>query len=269
MKAWYNRGLLPGDAMDELLNLLNRIELPTSFPSLLAILGLALIWKFHDMQVKAGRIQARDFWEQSGVRLFLRATPDDSQACMACRETTNTVFLPSIVISKKFNPQEKPCTNPAGCRCVMVGLYGGWTQARDLLARLKKEGGKVGLADGELKSLIESAQEARAGASADRLSIRLLNALRAESSQTEAAIEHYRYILSHAEEDRDLALMVPTYLRLSELLEKSGKASEALEMVERCLQDYGDKKKGPDAPTEIQHTALSTRKNLLAAKVKR
>jgi hypothetical protein len=221
------------------------------------------------MQVKAGRIKAKDFWERSGVRIFLRAAPGDAQACMACKETTNFVFLPGLVTSKKFTPQEKPCTNPAGCRCVMIGLYGGWAAAASALATAKKNGGKTQLSDAELTTLIEKSSEARAGASADRISLRMLNALRAEGSQTGTAIEHYRYILSHAEEDRDLAFMVPAYLRLSELLEKSGKASEALDLVEQCLRDYGEKKKGPDAPTETQRAALNTRKNLLAAKVKR
>jgi len=255
--------------MDYLLNLLNQIELPDTYPYLLALLGLTLIWKFHDMQVKAGRIKAKDFWERSGVRIFLRAAPGDAQACMACKETANFVFLPSLVTSKKFTPQDKPCTNPAGCRCVMIGLYGGWAAAASALATAKQNGGKARLSDAELTTLIEKSSEARAGASADRISLRMLSALRAEGSQTGTAIEHYRYILSHAEEDRDLAFMVPAYLRLSELLEKSGKASEALDLVEQCLRDYGEKKKGPDAPTEPQRAALNTRKNLLAAKVKR
>lgn len=255
--------------MDDLLNLLYQIELPDTYPYLMGILGLVVIWKFHDMQVKAGRIQAKDFWERSGVRIFLRATPNDQQACTACKETANFVFLPSLVTSKKFSPQDKPCTNPAGCRCVMVGLYGGWAQALSALAMAKKSGGKGRLNDAELRNLIEKSADARAGASADRISLRMLNALRAEGSQAETAMEHYRYILSHAEEDRDLALMVPTYLRLSELLEKAGKASEALDLVEQCLRDYGEKKKGPDAPTEAQRTALNTRKSRLAAKVKK
>lgn len=252
--------------MDELLNVLNRIELPDTYPYLLGILGLALIWKFHDMQVKAGRIKAKDFWEQSGVRLFLRATPADAQACLACRETTSCVFLPSLVTSKKFTPQEKPCTNPAGCRCVMVGFFGGWPEARQVLAKLKPQGGKLRLSDEELNSFIETAKSARAGASADRMSLRMLNAMRAEGSNTETAIEHYRYVVDRAEEDRDLSFMVPAYLRLSELLERAGRAAESLQMVERCLKDYGEKKKGPGAPTEAQRAALKTRQSLLAAK---
>ena len=255
--------------MDDLLNQLSQIQLPETYPYLVAIFGLTLIWKFHDMQVKAGRIKAKDFWETSGVRLFLHATPGDTQACLACKESTNFVFLPGLVASKKFTPQDKPCTNPSGCRCVMVGLYGGWAQAVSALAAAKKNGGKTRLSDAELKTLIDKSSEGRAGASADRISLRMLNALRAEGSQAETAIEHYRYILSHAEEDRDLALMVPTYLRLSELLEKSGKASEALDLVEQCLRDYGEKKKGPGAPTDAQRTLLSKRLTDLSAVVKK
>ena len=187
--------------MDTLIHLLNRIELPESWPYMLGVLGLFLIWKFHDMQVKAGRIQAKDFWERSGVRMFLRATPADVQACSVCRETTRMVFLPSVVTAKKFTPHEKPCANPAGCRCLMVGFFGGWEEAREVLARLKQEGGTLRLSDEELEDFIETAKNARAGASADRMSLRVLNAMRAEGSKPEEAIEHYRYVLDHAEEE--------------------------------------------------------------------
>src|SRR2546425_3806168 len=70
---------------------MSSIQFPDILPYLLAILCLTLIWKFHDLQVKAGRIQARAFWERSGVRLFLHATPNDVLACMVCRETTGMV----------------------------------------------------------------------------------------------------------------------------------------------------------------------------------
>jgi hypothetical protein len=251
---------------DTLLHLLSRIELPDSYPYLLGVLGLALIWKFHDMQVKAGRIKAKDFWERSGVRMFLYATPADVQACSACRETTHMVFLPSLVTAKRFMPQEQPCMNPAGCRCLQVGFFGGWPEAREVLARLKEQGGHLRLSDEELQSFLETAKTARAGASADRMSLRMLNAMQAEGNNPETAIEHYRYVLDHAEEDRDIAFMVPACLRLSELLEQSGRAEESLQMVERCLRDYGEKKKGPGAPTEVQRAALKTRQSLLAAK---
>jgi len=246
--------------MDDLLNLFNAIELPDTYPYLMAILGLVFIWKFHDMQVKAGRIQAKDLWEKSGVRLFLNATPDDLQACLACKETTNYVFLPSLVASKKFTPHTTPCTNPSGCRCVMIGLYGGWAEAGAALAAAKKANGKARLSDAEITALIGNSSSARAGASADRISLRMLSALRSESSQTETAMEQYRAIIAGADEDRDRPFIVPSYLRLSALQEQSGNVSEARRLLEQCLRDSGAKKKGLDAPTDAQRTLLN--KNL-------
>ncbi len=255
--------------MDDLLNLLNQLDLPDTYPYLMAVLGLVLIWKFHDMQVKAGRIKAKDIFERSGVRMFLRATPNDAQACLACKETLNFVFTPGEVASKKFSPQEKPCTNPAGCRCVTVGLYGGWAEAGRALQQLKKEGGRIRLSDGELKSLVEGAKDARAGATADRISIRMLQAMRDAGSNPEAATEHFRYIVDRAEEDRDLPFIVPSFLRLSEVLERARQLEEALAVIERCLKDYGEKKKGPDAPTEAQRALLLNRKAYLVSLVRK
>ncbi len=73
----------------------------------------------------------------------------------------------------------------------------------------------------------------------------------------------------HHRIDHDLHFVVPAFLRMGELLERAGRTEEALSMVERCLQDYGDKKEGPDAPTEAQRAALKTRQSLLAAKVRK
>ena len=255
--------------MNDLLNVLHQVKLPDTYPYLLAILGLLLIWKFHEMLVQAGRIQAKDLWERSGVQFFLRVTPNDGHACLACRETTHFVFLPEVVASQEFNLQEQPCANPAGCRCLMVGFYGGWAEAGRVLAELKKHDGTVRLSEGELNSLVEGAQEARAGVSADQISIRMLQALRDEGSNPKAAMEHYRYVVDRAEEDRDLSFVIPSFLRMSELLERAGLVEAALNVVERCLKDYGEKKKGPDAPTKTQRAALKTRQSLLAAKVKR
>jgi len=236
------------------------IEFPDILPYLLAILFLTLIWKFHDLQVKAGRIQARDFWERSGVRLFLHATPNDVLACMVCREMTGMVFSPAVVTSKKFTPQERPCINPNGCRCVMLGLYGGWPEAKRVIEQLKAHNGSMRLTDEELRGLLEGGQHTRAGATADRLSLRMLLAIRAEGNEPAVAIEHYRYIVEQAKEGRDRAFVVSAYLRLSDLLERIGQPDEALAILERCQRDYGEKKKGPYAPTETQRAMLEKRK---------
>jgi hypothetical protein len=236
------------------------IEFPDILPYLLAILALTLIWKFHDMLVKAGRIQARDLWERSGVRLFLHTTPNDKQTCMACRETTGMVFSPAVATSKKFTLQETPCTNPHGCRCVTVGLYGGWPEAKRVLEQLKAHNGKLRLTDEEFSGLLEGSQHAQAGATADRLSLRMLQAIHAEANERATAIEHYRYIVEQAKEERDRTFVISAYLRLCDLLERAGHPDKALETIEHCLRDYGGKKKGPDAPTETQRAMLAKRK---------
>ncbi|HEV8539772.1 MAG TPA: hypothetical protein VGQ60_01295 [Nitrospiraceae bacterium] len=248
---------------------MSSIELPDILPYLFAILCLTLIWKFHDLQVKAGRIQARDFWERSGVRFFLRITPNDALACSACRETTSMVFFPAVVTSNRFSPQERPCINLDGCRCLMIGLYGDWPEAKRVLEQLKLHGGRVRLADAEVKSLIETSTQARAGASADRISLRLVHAMRAEGNDRPTAIDHYRYIVDHAKEERDRHFVVPSFLRLSELYARTGQPDEALTVVERCLQEYGGKKKGPNALTETQRAMLEKRRAALMALAKK
>src|SRR2546426_10261998 len=166
---------------------MSSIQFPDILPYLLAILCLTLIWKFHDLQVKAGRIQARAFWERSGVRLFLHATPNDVLACMVCRETTGMVFSPAVVTSKKFTPRERRCINPKGCRCVAGGLYGGWPEATRVLEQLKAHNGRMRLTDEELRGLLEGSQHASAGATADRVLLPLLPAQTAESNEAAAA----------------------------------------------------------------------------------
>lgn len=258
--------------MEDLLNLLSKLELPETYPSLMAILGLALIWKFHDMQVKAGRIKAKDFWARSGIRMFIHATPDDSAACPACQEADGLVFHPDVVASKKFKAMEKPCANPAGCRCLMVGLYGAWAQAGEVRAALKENSGRTQLSDDDMRELLDGAKGwggQATGPAVDRVSLRMLHAMRDEGSNPQSAMEGYRYVIDRAEEDRDLPFIVPSFLRLSDLLERAGRAQEALDMVERCLTDYGGKKKGPDAPTEAQRTQLTKRKAHLLSRLKK
>lgn len=43
-------------------------SVPEYFPYLLGILGLLLIWELHQIQVTAGRINASNFWDLSGIQ---------------------------------------------------------------------------------------------------------------------------------------------------------------------------------------------------------
>ena len=103
---------------------------PDYVPYLLAVLGLLLIWQLHQIQITAGRIKSNNFWEKSGIRMFIFVSPQDDQTCQRCKETHGLVLLPALRAKKNFSPLRGRCSNPSGCRCQMIGLYGSWPQAQ-------------------------------------------------------------------------------------------------------------------------------------------
>lgn len=231
--------------MDRLLYAVYAMEFYQVSPYLLAVLGLLFIWLFYELQVRAGRIRKKDLWERSGIRLFLRVTPNDGKACLACLEATPMVFLPGVAASKKFAPQEHPCANPHGCRCVMIGLYGGWAEARHALMEAHKQGGAWRLSPEAMDSLVMGAQDARSGASADCFSIRMLQAMRDEGGNPEAAVSSYRFIADRAGEERDVSFIAPAYTRIGDLLVRLGRKEEAIAEIDKFLDTPDAKKFGP------------------------
>ncbi|MDE3243613.1 MAG: hypothetical protein KGO52_12925 [Nitrospirota bacterium] len=242
------------------------IALPDVFPYLLAILGLLLLWQLHDIQVRAGRIQVASAIDRSGVRWFLHATPMDGHACAACQTAHGWAFLPNVVATKKFRPSEQACTNPAGCRCVLVGLSGSWPEAERTLAHLKAGGGRLRLSGEQMNNLLAEARVKVGGNSADKVSVHLLLALQAEGDHPQAAIDAYRMVLDQAKKERDLPLLVPAYLRLADVLERTGKQADALDVVDRFLNRYNENPGASPpahAPTDEQRTVMSIRKTRL------
>ncbi|TLY15731.1 MAG: hypothetical protein E6K67_10115, partial [Nitrospirae bacterium] len=73
------------------------IVVPEYFNHILGVLGLLLLWKLHQIQVKTGRIEAVDFWARSGIRMFIHVTPGDQKACPSCQEANGKVFSPANV----------------------------------------------------------------------------------------------------------------------------------------------------------------------------
>lgn len=248
------------------------ISIPDILPYLLALLGLLLVWEVHAVAVRAGRIKAVDIWNRSGIRMFLHVTPEDSYACEVCREAGGRVFLPAVVATKGFTPQATLCTNPAGCRCVMVGLYGAWPAAERLRLQVRTHAGRFRMSSEGIGDLIAGARARNVGATVvDRLSLCMLEAMRAEGTEPDVAIERYRFLLEHATEDRDLGFVVPAYLRLSDLLEREGRRGEALRVVDRFFKAYGEKgrRNGSYRPTAAQLEMMSLRKTRLMSVVAR
>ena len=55
------------------MNMLSTLTFPDFLSHLVGILLLLLVWQYHQMQVLAGRIQAFDIFDRSGIRMFVFA----------------------------------------------------------------------------------------------------------------------------------------------------------------------------------------------------
>jgi len=153
----------------------------------------------------------------------------------------------------------------------LVGLYGGWPEARRLLERLKSQATSkaVQLSEKELDALLGGQWAQGVSATMDRISMHMVEAMRNEGSNPDIAIQRYRFVLDNAKSERDSRFLLPAYLRLVDLLVRAGQHAEALEIVDRFLRAYGDKTKGPFAPNEQQLTVMALRKTrLMTAKEK-
>ncbi len=246
------------------------IILPDVLPYLVAILCLLIVWQYHQMQVMAGRIQAVDFWDRVGVRMYFHVNPDDSNTCPVCRQANRRVFRPSTVAKKNFSPLHGSCTNPSGCRCLLVGIYGSWPEARRLMDRMKTEFKRNAgqLSDNEMSELLGGSWEKSISAPTDRISVHMLEANRAEAGDPEASIVRYRFVIDQAKEARDLPFVVPSYFRLTELLVKVARPHEALDVIDRFEERYRAKKALPYSPTETQRGLMSLKKSRLKAQLK-
>jgi len=248
------------------MGLADAIIIPDVLPYLVALLALLLVWQFHQVQVMKGRIQAVDFWDRVGVRMYVHINPDDKETCSVCRDAIGRVFRPSVVAKKDFSPLHGFCTNPTGCRCLLVGMYGAWPEARQLVERLRVESKKrtIQLSEKELAELLNGSWERSVSATTDRISIHMLEASRAETSDPETAIIRYRFVIDQAKEARDLPFVVPSYFRLVDVLAQVGGPDDALEVIDRFEQRYESKKPIPYFPTETQRGLMSLKKSRLS-----
>jgi hypothetical protein len=245
--------------------------IPDILPYMFAILCLLILWQYHQLQVMQGRIQAIDIFDRSGIRLYIHVVPNDESTCEVCRQAFGRVFLPSDVIKKDFSPLESPCTNPAGCKGVLVGLYGAWTEARQLIERLRTAKKKVGvqLSGKELTTLVHGPWERSISAATDRIAVHVLEAMLYEHDNPETSIMSYRYLIDQAKEVRHLPYVIPSYFRLVELLAKQGRTEEVIELIDQFEVRYKSKKSSPHSPTEKQFGLMSIKKSKLKTGLKK
>jgi hypothetical protein len=245
--------------------MLSQVEIPDVTLYLVAILGLLVVWQYYQMQIMAGRILAVDIFDRSGIRMYIYVTPDDDSICEVCADANGRVFPPSQVAKRGFSPIEGKCKRPSPCTGVLVGLYGAWLEARGVLERLRanlKKGG-IQLSPEELRAMVNGQWERSISAETDRLAVHMIEALCYEKVNPAVAIAGYRYVVEEAKEVRHLMLLVPAYLRLAQLLVRSGEGSEALEIIERFESRFPATKRGPHFPSEEQREVMKTRKTHL------
>ena len=237
---------------------------PAVATSLFALLGLYVRGQYRSW-AKAYRRSAWDSGNGDKVRLLMHVTTQDSGACRACRDAHGTVFLPSLTAKKGFSTLRHPCSNPNGCRCLVVGLHGGWPTANRLVETLRRHSRHkpIKLDDDEVLKLFEWPWRGTNNDTTDRVAIQMVQALHLEGTDLEAAIAQYRYVLDRAKSSRDVRLLVPAYRRLAELLQRVGRPHEALEVVERFEKRFSAKQQLLYRPTTDRWDNMPVRKSVV------
>ena len=232
---------------------------------LFGILALLGLWGFHQIQVRSGRIQAVDLFDRSVVRFYLYVLPDDRPSCPVCAQGHGRVFLPSVVRKIGFSSLDGPCRAPVPCQGLLVGLYGGWVEARQVVSRLQEASKKhpVRLSVQELSALIKGAWSRSISANTDRISMHMLEGWCLGKADHAAALEGLRYVVERAREARHLPLVVPASLRMMELLLKAGREDEARLAIEQFERRFPTECHDIDGPSFAQRQILQAMKSLL------
>ena len=182
-----------------------------------------------------------------------------------CAQARGRVF-PSFLVGKKgFSPLEQRCKGTAHCQGYLIGLYGGWMEAREVVARLQQISKKtvLRLSCEELCAVVKGEWNKSVSADTDRINVHMLEGLCFEKDDMTLAIAGYRYVIERAKETRHRSLVVPAYLRLIGLLLRSGSEDEARQTIQQFEKRFPPNQSDEGAPTTLQRNALEEIKSLL------
>jgi hypothetical protein len=233
---------------------------------LMAVLGLLGLWLFHYMQVRAGRILAVDLFDRSMVRMYIYVTVGEGPVCEICANAHGRVFLSSRVGKKNFNPLDGTCNGKVHCQACLIGLYGGWLEAREIVARIEKASKKtiVRLSPEELRTLVRGQWKRSLSADTDRISVNMLAALCEEQHNAGIAIEGYWCVINQAKEPRHFPLVVPAYLRLLSVLVRVGREEEEVrQLIEQFERRFPSDQHASYSPSSDHRQMLEEVKALL------
>ncbi|HJT22234.1 MAG TPA: hypothetical protein VJ746_17315 [Nitrospira sp.] len=238
------------------------LELTIYGAAIAALLGL---WLFHQAQVRAGRIQAVDLFDRSLARMYVYAAPCGTALCEVCAAAQGRVFLSQVVGRKGFSPLDGSCKEAGRCQGLLIGLYGSWLEARELMTRLQRTSKKTvtRLSDQELHALVKGEWAKSVSANTDRLGMRMLEGLCFEKHDSDAAIAGYRYVIERANEPRHLSLVVPAYLRIIAVLIGTNRDEEASESIKLFDCRFPVQQHEAHSPSPDQRKILEEAKSLL------
>jgi hypothetical protein len=231
----------------------------------LAIAALLGLWLFHQAQVRAGRIQAVDLFDRTLVRMYIYAAPHGTALCEVCAQAQGRVFLSSAVGKKGFSPVDGRCKAAGRCQGCLIGLYGGWSEAREIVARLQRSLKKAAmrLSHDELCALVKGEWGKSVSANTDRTSMHMLEGLCLEKTDVNVAIAGYQCVIERATDARHASLIVPAYLRLLAVLIRVDREEEASELVEQFERRFPVHQQDSHSLSVDQRSILEEEKSLL------
>jgi hypothetical protein len=220
------------------------LSLPDAMPNLLAVLGELFCWKFHEWAVQLGHIQPKDVLryltpkgphflrQRAAPWLFIHLSRTDSQVCAWCARDHLNVFLGS---NPKGAAAQIRCVNPLGCRCVVIPIIGQWPEAERLRDQLSSQRGPLRLSEMDLYPLLRAEGNI---SEQDQLALRLLRAMLREETNPHLARQTYAQAIADPPERSHTLLQAAAYIRLLELLERSGDFKEAAHKAGAFLRTY-------------------------------
>ncbi len=219
------------NSMLDLLYILTTILIiPEEMPSYLGVLGLLLCWELHAIEARLRRAVVP-------LQLYLCLSEDDPQTCKRCHLAHLRVFLGRMPREVGFRIH---CSNPLGCRCVLIPITRQWPTAKQLWSQITGESGSHRLSNEDLHALLLEGGDL---SDRDRLAQTVLQAVLAEETNLEAALQSHRQTIAQATETSIALLQAAAYMRLAEILERSGDSSEALQVTRTFLKAFSEKER--------------------------
>ncbi|HZC82175.1 MAG TPA: tetratricopeptide repeat protein [Nitrospiraceae bacterium] len=210
-------------------DLLYTLIIPDEVRSYLAILGLLLCWKLHAIEIRRRRAVS--------TQLYLCLSKIDPQTCTRCRMAHLHVFTGRMPREVGFRIH---CSNRDGCRCALIPITRQWPVAKRLRRQMPRKSGSLQLSNEDLHTLLHEGEKL---SDHDRLAQTVLRAMLAEETNPTAALKSYRQAIAQVPETSIALQQAAAYMRLAEILERSGDFSEALQVTRTFLKAFSEKER--------------------------